>query len=168
MLSAPLGGRGVSWWCWWSWLYPADLACLPCVLWPLCLGYSWVSNQKTEINWKIRIFFEFFNRPGVAGAVLQTPSWLTDLITLFLQIFKTPSLPNHNSLGADILRGCSPSTTCHPPTCVTCHVSYVTCHMSLVTCQMSIDNIIIIIIFFFLKSMELVVPGSVFNGAYPV
>ena len=46
---------------------------------------------------------------------------------------------------------------------VTCQVSLVTCHASRVTC-----HIIIIIIFFLFKEVELVDGGSVNNGVYPI
>ena len=35
-----------------------------------------------------------FNRPGVAGAVLQTPLLLTESLTLFVKTFKTSLHPN--------------------------------------------------------------------------
>ena len=41
-------------------------------------------------------------------------------------IFRTPSLPNRKSWGADIFREGSPPTTCHS-LLVKCHMSYVTC-----------------------------------------
>ena len=75
-----------------------------------------------------------FNRPGVAGAVLQTASSLIHSVILFLQTFKTSLHPKCESLGAEILRECSPPQTCHM-SLVTCHVSRVTCHMSCVTCH---------------------------------
>ena len=67
-----------------------------------------------------------FNRPGIAGAVLQTPPSFVNC--LFLQIFRTPSLPNHRSEGAEILREGLGGTF---------HVSHVTCHASRVICHMS-------------------------------
>ena len=58
-----------------------------------------------------------FDRPGVAGAVLQTVlSFIhlrTQLVILFLKIFKIPSLLNRKSKGLEILRKCSLPTTCH-------------------------------------------------------
>ena len=88
------------------------------------------------------------NRPGVAGAFLQTASFLIKLVgqwvILFLQIFRTPSLPNHKSQRGKIFSHVSP---------VTCHVSHVICHMSH--------------IFFFYKLVKLVGGGSVINGANP-
>ena len=67
-----------------------------------------------------------------------------------------------------ILKECSPPQTCHV-SCVTLHVSRVTCHLSRVTCQMSKKKLH----FFFLrknmdKVVELVVGGSLINGAYPL
>ena len=55
----------------------------------------------------------FFNRPGLAGAVLQAASSLTEILTQCL-----PPVMSHVS---------------H----VTCHMSHVTSHVSGVTCHMS-------------------------------
>ena len=44
---------------------------------------------------------------------------------LFLQIFKTPSLPNRMSWGPEILRECSPLLMSHM-SCVPCNMSNVT------------------------------------------
>ena len=62
----------------------------------------------------------------------------SQLVILFLLIFKTLSFPNHKSQGAEILRKCStpPCVLCHM-SCVTCHMSHVMCHMSYVMCHMS-------------------------------
>ena len=72
-------------------------------------------------------------RPGVAGDVIQTPLLLiksvSQQIILCENIFKTSSLRNSKSWGADILIEGSPPTTCHV-SCVTCHLSCVICHMS--------------------------------------
>ena len=51
-------------------------------------------------------------------------------------IFKTLSIPNRKSQGAEILRQCSSHTMCHV-SCVMCHLSLVTCHVSYVTCHLS-------------------------------
>ena len=52
------------------------------------------------------------NRPGVTGAVLQSPPLLTDSfihwVILLFKIFKTLSIPNRKSWGVEILRECSP------------------------------------------------------------
>ena len=49
-------------------------------------------------------------------------------VILFLQIFKTSLLSNLKSYEADILRDCSPPTTCHM-SCM-CQMSHVMGHMS--------------------------------------
>ena len=78
------------------------------------------------------------NRPGVAKAVPQKSSLLIDSVSesliLFLQIFIISLITNSKSYGAEILRECSPPTTCHMSR-VTCHVPLVMCHMSCVTCN---------------------------------
>ena len=48
-------------------------------------------------------------------------------VTLFLQTFKTSLHPNRMRQRAEILRECSPPTTCH--------ISGVTCHVAGVMCQ---------------------------------
>ena len=58
-----------------------------------------------------------FNRPGVAGAVLQSP------------------LSFINSL-SEIFKECSSHTICHV-SCVMCHMSRVMFHLSHVTCHLS-------------------------------
>ena len=63
-------------------------------------------------------YLVFFNRPGVAGAVLL-PNYLTDAFPPNLQ---DPFTPKPYELGTWNLREYSP--------CVTCHMSHVTCHMS--------------------------------------
>ena len=56
------------------------------------------------------------DKPGVAGAVLQTvlkfidSILVTQSVTLFLKMFKTPSLPNRKRQGPEILRECSTPT----------------------------------------------------------
>ena len=73
-----------------------------------------------------------FNRPGEVGAVLETPlsliNSLNQSVILFLNIFKTPSLPNRKSKGPDILRECSPPPISHN---VKFQVSRVTCNFIL-------------------------------------
>ena len=54
--------------------------------------------------------FQLINRPGVAGAVLQTPS-----------------LTNCKGQGLKILRQCSPTPVCHMPH-VRCQVSGIKCN----------------------------------------
>ena len=63
------------------------------------------------------------NRPGVARAVLQSPLllFLNWLILLF-RVFKTRSIPERKSSGAETLREWSTSTICHMSR-VTCQVS---------------------------------------------
>ena len=96
------------------------------------------------------------NRPGVAGAVLQTSfihSFIAmHLVILVLNIFKMPSLENRKIQRVESLRECSPRTTC----CM----SPVMCHISHVTCQH--------IFFIFYKVVKPVGGGSVINGVYTV
>ena len=68
----------------------------------------------------------FINRPGVAGAVLQSPLLLSHSlihwVILSFQIFKTLSILNRKSWGAEVLWQCSPPTMCD--------MSHVKCQMS--------------------------------------
>ena len=83
---------------------------------------------------------QLFNRPGVAGAVLQSPPSLIDSfvnrVIILFRIFKTLSIPNRKRWRADILRECSPPTMCQISR-VTCQVSGVMCQVSCVRCQVS-------------------------------
>ena len=98
--------------------------------------WFWLFWQMLEIskymtgNWKeLGSHYAIFNRPCVAGAVLQTSLSLIQWVILFLQTFKTSINPNRKIWRADILRECLPPTICHM-SCVTCHVSGVRCQVS--------------------------------------
>ena len=104
-----------------------------------CWCSTWSCN---ELSWVTVI-----NRLGVAGAVLQTSlsliNWLTDWLVIFLQIFRSSSIQNRKSKGAEILREGSSATTCHMShvkcymSCGTCQVWRVMCYLSCVTRHMS-------------------------------
>ena len=85
---------------------------------------------------RVKLVGIIFNRPCVAGAVLQTSlSFIMSVsqsVTLFLPIFKTTQLPNRQSQGPEIFTQCSPTPMCYV-SCVTGRMSHVTCQMSLVT-----------------------------------
>ena len=78
-------------------------------------------------------------------------------------ISKTLYIPRRKSLGAELLRECSPPTMCQISH-ITCHLSHVMCHVSCVTRHVShvahkkMPN----------NLVELVGGGSFINGAYPV
>ena len=107
-------------------------------------------------------------RPGLAGLfykhlcqfINRLINSLTNLVILFLQIFKTPLFPNH-------MRDLKFEENVHLPPCVTCHMSHVMCHMSRVTglvshdtCRIShVTNDVLNFIF------ELVGGRSIINGA---
>ena len=84
----------------------------------------------------------FINRPGVAGAVLRSPSSfihsfihsLIKSVILFLLSFKILFQPNHKSEKDEIVRECLPPNHLSH---VTCHVSGVRCHISGVKCHVS-------------------------------
>ena len=89
-----------------------------------------------------------FNRPGLAGAVLQTALFFIHLVSesvysSILSKYHKSQIVRAREL--TILRECSPPTKCHMShvsihvSHVTCHVSHVTCHvhMSYVLCHMS-------------------------------
>ena len=99
--------------------------------------FSFLLHIETVLK-QNKQYIYFFNRPGVAGAILQTPliffDLLTDSLILCENIFNKHSLPNRKSSGTDILRERSPPLTCHV-SCVTCHMSHVTCHVSCGQCH---------------------------------
>ena len=78
-------------------------------------------------------------RPGVAGAVLQSPfnSFINISHSMILceNLFNKPSFRNRKSYGAKTLRESLPPPTCHVSG-VTCHVSHIICHVSHVTYHM--------------------------------
>ena len=96
----------------------------------------------------------------------QTHNCFIHQMILFLQTFKIPSLPKHQSQGADILKKCLPPNICHMSH-ATCHVSHVRCHVSDIMCHLSC--FFFLFFFFFLdKVLELVGRVSIINRAYPV
>ena len=88
------------------------------------------------------------NRPGVAGAVLQTPlsliKWLSHS-SFSLNIFQPLSIPNRK-----FWQNVHP--TCHVSS-VMCHVSPVTCHPSHVTCHLSHEKMFFFLTFFIFKKV---------------
>ena len=103
------------------------------------------------------IYNHIINRPGVARAVLQTPSWLTESVSdplwKYLQKSFTPKLEEIASWNFER------RFTSRHLSCVTCHMSHITCHVSHVT----------LFFYFFLdRGLKLIGGGSVNNGAYPV
>ena len=103
------------------------------VIWHVTVNNFYIILQ-TKDGWLIYLFviypiipYYISNRPGVAGAVLQSPL-VTSLIIHWLKwvsqnIFQIHSIPHYVSGVRYHLSG------------VTCHVSPVTYHMSPVTCQ---------------------------------
>ena len=76
-----------------------------------------------------------FNRPGVVGAVLKTPLWLTQSVSHhFPPNLQNMINPKPQELGGwNLERILNP----HNMSLVTCHVSHVTCHLSRFTFRMS-------------------------------
>ena len=80
---------------------------------------KWQQQSTCDSNTTNLIYSNKFNRPGVAGAVLQSPPWLINLLIHSLthsvmvcgNIFKVLSIQNYKSWGAEILRECSRPTT---------------------------------------------------------
>ena len=118
-----------------------------------------------------------FNKPGVAGAVLQSPPWFINWLREGCNKFFWENV--HPTLCIMCHMSCVP---CHM-SCVMSHVSHVMCHLSRVTCHLSkyyfFNFHFLFCIFRFFcfvfyhkkivdKVMELVGGGSVINGAYPV
>ena len=73
-----------------------------------------------------------FNRPSVAGAVLQTP--LSLIHSLIGDLFSFKSSKHHKSQTIRA-RELTFWENVYPPPHVTCHMSHVTCHVSCVTCR---------------------------------
>ena len=74
-----------------------------------------------------------FNKPGVAGAVLHTPSLLIQ--SWFVEIYS-----KHSQSQAGRARELEFWENVHPTQRVMCHMSRVTCHLSHITCHMSDVN----------------------------
>ena len=93
----------------------------------MSIGRSYYEN--TPVAWAIHLPLVcntaiFFNRPNIAGAVLQSPSLLNNWWgqwSFSQNIFQTHSVSNWKSQGAEILRECLSHTLCQ--------VSPVTCHI---------------------------------------
>ena len=92
-----------------------------------------------------------FNRPGVAGAVLQSPpSLINSLIHSFTDALVQIS-SKHCQSQTGRARELKFWENGHPTQCVLCHVSRVTCHLSGVTCHLS--HVIFFNIFFYIKEI---------------
>ena len=91
-----------------------------------------------------------FNRPDVAGAVLQSPRSLIDSLSDPLVQISSKHCQSQTGRAWELKFW----ENVHP-TCVMCQVSHVTCHMWHVMCHLE-------------KVVELVGGGSVINRAYPV
>ena len=128
--------------CWsasWQFSWPVGLACLV---------------ASCQLKWCTQFCMDFpflpgfiFNRPGVAGAVLQTASWFVKSVShCTLWKYLPPDI--HNIINPKPLEldswNFERMFTLYHVSCVTwhvspvtCHVSHVTCHVSPVTCHMS-------------------------------
>ena len=104
---------------------------------------------------KVKTPSVIINRPGVAGAVLQTPSSFINSVSS--SAFSSRYSTNLHSQAVRA-RELNFFDNVHLPPPGTCHMSHVTCHVSHVTFSY----------FFFYKVVKLVGGGSVINGAYPV
>ena len=92
---------------------------------------TWWRGAKCASQDMHLVLHYVFNRPGVAGAVLQTPSWFIHWVSHLL--FKISS--KHSQFQTERARELIFWENVHPTIYFMCHVSYVTCHMSHVTCQ---------------------------------
>ena len=133
------------------------LQCVPCVCSHTCF---WLQPPDSQRKLKIQTLLTDPLQPGLfyKTPLSLIPSFINSLsnsLILFLQIFKTPSLPNHMSQEPEVLRESAPPSMCHMSR-VTCHMSCVTCHVSHVAC--------IFCLFCFYKLVELLGGGSVING----
>ena len=102
------------------------------------LGPTW--NRKTHKHSAKRlIYYIYSGRSWLCSTYWQTRcsqdcstntfiiNWLTNLLILFLQIFRPPSRSNRKSKGPEIFRECLPPTNCRMSR-VNSHVSHFTCH----------------------------------------
>ena len=125
---------------------------------------SWSKKEEKETN--IYIYLQTRCSRGCPTNTFVI-RWLSDLIILFLPIFKTSLLSRRET---EILRECSPTTTYHMSR-VICHMSHVIGHMSCVLCHMShvMSNFVLNFCLkkFVYKVLELISGGSVINRAYP-
>ena len=109
----------------------------------------------------------FINRPGVAGAVLQSASWLTD--SFCQRAFSSNSSTYHKSQSRRA-REQKFRENVQPQQHVTCHVSRVMCHVVHVTCHMScVICHIYLFIYLFMenKLWSLSVEGLLSTGTTP-
>ena len=130
-----------------------------------------VSHVKCQMSHvRGHMSYVFFNRPGVAGALLQTPPSLINSVIQwwFVEIYS--KWYNSQTIRAKELKF---GVNVHLPKCVACHVSHVTCHVSCVTCHVShvmchMSHVTCKIFFYSDKVVRLIGGGSVINEAYPV
>ena len=114
------------------------------------------------------MLFSVFNRPCVAGAVIEEKNFVTHSLIQsvshpFPQNLQNAFTPKPSELGSGHLRECSPPTNCHL-THVICHISSVTCYLPPVTCHLSHVMFFVCFIVFY-KLEKLFGRGSVINGA---
>ena len=141
------------------------------------------ANIRQESSWMLQIWFKWqqlpgicgcvFNRPGVAGAVLQSPPLLINSLTDSLTDPLVQISSKHCQSQTRRARELKFVENVHPTLCVMCHVSPVTSHLSLVTCHLwHVKKKRRKVFFLSLKKLdkvvELVGGGSVINGAYPI
>ena len=120
--------------------------------WRVC--YQWGLPRLVFRNTKFKQV-SVFNRPGVAGAVIQSP----------LSLIKWVSNPlvqisfKHYHSQTWRARELKFWESVHPTICVKCHVSCVMCHVSPVTCHVSA---VTCIIFFLVYLLIFYVPKKIF------
>ena len=117
--------------------------------------YFWVWSIIFWWTYAICVL-NLFKRPGVAGAVLQSPPLLLhSLINLFIEWSFCLKSSRHCLLQA--VRAWEPTfvNNVHPPPCVTCYVSHVRCHVSH------------LFLFIFDKVVKLVGEGLLSTGPTP-
>ena len=97
--------------------------------------------SATELLWLGRDnVLRIINRPGVAGALLQTPLWTIKSVRQWAFSFKSSKYHKSQTLRARNLKfwgNIHPHNmshgTCHV-SCVICHMSHFACYVSYVTC----------------------------------
>ena len=98
-----------------------------------------VTDVKERSTWRTydkSTMIDVFNRPGVAGAILQPPLWLIHSFIESLSYLSSKSSRHHKSQTVRA-KNLTFWEYVHPPPCVTCQMSGTRCQVSGVTCHVS-------------------------------
>ena len=124
-------------------------------------------DRREEPNLHFFFTLKIINRPGVAGAVLQSPMSI-DYISDWVSNPLVKIFSKHSQSQSGRARELKFWENVHPTLYVMCHVSCVTCHVSRHLSHVKLYIYIFILKIKLDKVVELVGGWSVINGAYPV